>query len=117
MAKSNNRKNQNPLDKVLLALLPDFDIQQYERMHPHLQVLFQTVIPTSRLPAVGVERYRDGLAKVVQLETGRSQGGHDGSVVNSLIRDLSGSSSENEIGVGGGSGKILVGGRMNRVSE
>lgn len=78
----------HPPGHVLLALLADLDIQQNKRVHPNLDVLLELLEPTPGLPIVRVERQGERLAKVVQLQTGRSESSHDRRVVDHLRWDL-----------------------------
>lgn len=66
-SRSKIQRRTDLLDHILLGLFPDLDIKQYARMHAQLQVLLQSVVPTTRLPTVRVETQTQGLSKVVQL--------------------------------------------------
>ena len=84
---------------VLLALLAHLDIKEDERVHAKLEVLLETVVPRVRGPGGGVERQRDGLAKVVHLQTGGSERSHNGGIVDRLRGDAASVGAEKEVGV------------------
>ena len=85
--------------KVLLALFLDFDIQQDERVHPEVRILTDAIVEAVWPPSVGEEDERDGLAKVVQLQTARADRVHDGRVVYDTRRDAERTGAEEDIGV------------------
>jgi hypothetical protein len=57
----------DPPGHVLLALLPDLDIDKDEGVHPYSQVLFQSIIPALRCPRFGIEYERKCLTEIVHL--------------------------------------------------
>ena len=71
-------------------------------MHANLEVLFQTVVPAAWRPRLGVEDHREGLSKVVHLQSGRAESSQDRSVVNNLCWNLEVRSAKQEIRVCGG---------------
>lgn len=93
---------------VLLTLLPDLDVDEDERVQTHLPVLLDAVVEGARPPGVGEEHERDRLAKVVELEAGRTAGVEDGSVVDDLRRDFERACAEEEVGVGRGTREGFV---------
>lgn len=93
---------------VLLALLPNLNVDEDERVQTHLPILLDAVVEGARPPGVGEEHERDRLAKVVELEAGRAAGVEDGSVVNDLRRDLERACAKEEVGVSRGTEEMGV---------
>lgn len=93
---------------VLLALLPNLDVDEDKRVQTHLPVLLDAVVEGARPPGIGEEHERDRLAKVVELEAGRAAGVEDGSVVDDLRRDLERACAKEKVGVGRGTGEVRV---------
>jgi hypothetical protein len=98
--KQGERRKTDTPGHVLLALLPDLDIEQDERMHPSLPILLDTVIEGVRLPGVGEEDEGDGLAKVVELKAAGAHSVHDGGIVDDGGRNGELTRAEEEVGVG-----------------
>ena len=66
-------------------------------MHAQLQVLLQPIVPTTRLPRVGVETQAQRLSEIVQLQPRRPERGHDRRVVDDLTGDPFTLRSEQEV--------------------
>lgn len=89
----------HPPSHVFLALFPDLDIHQDQRVHPDRQVLLETVIPALWRPRLGVERERERLAEIVHLQTCRAERGEDRGVVDDLGGDGQLTAPEQQVGV------------------
>lgn len=69
-------------------------------MQPKIEVLSDPVQPRIRVPGLGEEGYRDGLSIIIQRQSDRSYGVHDGSVMDDEDWDVECVCSKEEIGVG-----------------
>ena len=96
-----NAGDANAPGKVLLALLLDFDIKQYERVHPKISILAHAIVEAVWPPGVGEKDEGDGLAKVVQVQAARSDRVHNGRVVYDARRYAERAGAEEDVGVGG----------------
>jgi hypothetical protein len=65
---------------VLQTLFLDFDVEKDEGVQADGHVLLDAVVEGRRLPVVEEEDHGDGLAEVVQLQTGRADGGQDAGI-------------------------------------
>lgn len=71
-------------------------------MHAQLEILFQSIVPATRFPHVCVKHQTQRLSEIVQLQSSRSQGCHDGGIVNDLSFNPLGLSTDQEISVSSG---------------
>lgn len=88
---------------ILQALLLDLDIQQHQRMQPHIPILLDPIIKARRPPVLRKEHHRHRLPKVVQLQPARANGVHDGCVVDCAEGDGQLARAQQQVGVRGGS--------------
>lgn len=70
-------------------------------MHAEVRVLLHAIVEAVRFPGIREEDEGNRLPKVVQLQAARTDGVHDGCVVDDLYGDVCRSGAENDVGVRG----------------
>ena len=95
---------EHELNEILLRLLLNLNIQQNQRMHPKPCILRDAIVKAIRLPRLREKDARNGLAEVVQLQSARADGVHDGCVVDDAGGDFFLPGSEDHVCMRRGSG-------------
>ena len=71
-------------------------------MQSQARILSDAVVEAVWLPAVCEEDHADGLAKVVQLQTGAADASHDRGIGDGVAGDVELAGAEDQVGVCGG---------------
>lgn len=88
--------------QVFLALLFHLDVQQHERMHTQICILFHPVVVAVGFPCLREKYERHSLPEVVQLQTTGPNSVHDARIVDYARGDTQSACTEHDIGMRSG---------------